>query len=71
MSFKNALAFLDLIRADEDLRREVAAIAGASDLAPLAKLAERRELPCDTEELNRAWRKRYMLKQVVAQIKPS
>lgn len=69
MSFKNALAFLELIREDENLRREVAAIASASDLMLLAKLAHEHALPCDPDELYRAWRKQYMLRQVVAQLK--
>lgn len=68
MSFKNALTFLDMIREDEDLRREVAAIASATDLSPLAELAQRRGLPCDTADLYKAWRKQNTLRQVVAEL---
>lgn len=69
MSFKNALAFLELIREDEELRREVAAIASASDLDPLAELAREHGLECNSAELYKAWRKQYMLRQIVAQFK--
>jgi predicted ribosomally synthesized peptide with nif11-like leader len=71
MSFRNARAFLELVREDEQLRRQVAMIASAPDLEPLARLAEGRGLPCGADDLRKAWRKTYMLRQVVAQVKGS
>jgi hypothetical protein len=71
MSFPNARAFLERVRKDEDLRREVADIAHAPDLAPLARLAEREGLPCSPDDLRKAWRKTYLLRQLVARLQQS
>jgi hypothetical protein len=71
MSFKNALAFLELVRKDEGLRCEVATIASAPDLARLARLAERNGLPCGPDDILKAWRKDYLLRQVVARLNRS
>lgn len=71
MSFKNALSYLEMVREDEDLRCEVAAIAGGSDIRALAVLARQRGFECDSSELIKAWRKQYALRQVVAQLKRS
>lgn len=71
MSFQNARAFLERVRGDEELRRAVAEMASAPDLVPLALLAERQGLPCSPADLRKAWRKNYMLRQVVARLKQS
>lgn len=71
MSFRNALAFLEHVHKLEDLRSEVAEIAAAPDLAALARLAEHHDLPCSPHDLRKAWRKNYMLRQVVAQLNRS
>ena len=71
MSFQNARAFLQRVREDEALRRAVAEIVQAPDLEPLAQLAEREGLPCSPDDLRKAWRKIYMLRQVVARLKQS
>jgi hypothetical protein len=69
MSFQNARAFLQRVREDEALRGAVAELAHAPDLAPLARLAEREGLPCSPDDLRKAWRKTYLLRQLVARLK--
>lgn len=71
MSFQNAHAFLERARKDEDLRRKVTEIAHAPDLVPLARLTEREGLPCSPDDLRKAWRKTYLLRQVVARLQKS
>lgn len=69
MSFQNAHAFLHRVREDEALRRAVAEIAHVPDLEPLARLAEREGLPCSPDDLRKAWRKAYLLRQLVTRLK--